>query len=167
MTFDKEQIVVWRGENYAPAEPEQFLNEDGSINFSANRSYGDEHQVNSGSSVCHISNSDDELLPSNSKLLATTSQWAPCLVFVIYFLTWGSSLCVYWWKREKLKATIWCITSWIWGYCSVLQSDHHDHEFSLSFFFSNLTWRILWRAQIYMTFPLLVAWICVYKWNYS
>lgn len=74
VTFDKEQIVVWRGENYAPAEPEQLVNEDGSINFSANRSYGDKHQVNSGSSVFHISNSDDELLPSNSKLLAATSQ---------------------------------------------------------------------------------------------
>ncbi|PIA47952.1 hypothetical protein AQUCO_01400507v1 [Aquilegia coerulea] len=74
VTFEKEQIVVWRGKNYAPAEPEQFLNDDGSFNFSANRFCGDEGQdIPCNTSSQYISHSSvDEMLPSDSKLLALT-----------------------------------------------------------------------------------------------
>ncbi|KAL5704599.1 hypothetical protein ACHQM5_023003 [Ranunculus cassubicifolius] len=65
VTFEKEQIVVWRGKNYVPPQPEELLNEDGSINFSINRSFsggGDD---------------EDELLSSNSKLLSGISSNTP------------------------------------------------------------------------------------------
>ncbi|KAF9609876.1 hypothetical protein IFM89_018961 [Coptis chinensis] len=69
VTFDKEQIVVWRGKNYVPPEPEQLHNDDGSVNFSTNRSFsGDEAEESSSNGMGqYISSSDDEMLPRIAK----------------------------------------------------------------------------------------------------
>ncbi|KAF6149303.1 hypothetical protein GIB67_026159 [Kingdonia uniflora] len=61
VTFEKEQIVVWRGKNYAPIEQSESF--DYQVDVSENNS------SSKNSSQYISSDSDDEMLDSDSKLL--------------------------------------------------------------------------------------------------
>ncbi|MCL7047510.1 hypothetical protein MKW94_023825 [Papaver nudicaule] len=69
VTFKKEQIVLWRGENYTPPEPGQFVVEDNSFNYLVGGSSDIVEEDSNSNSSNESFSSDDELLSPDSKLL--------------------------------------------------------------------------------------------------
>ncbi|OVA13666.1 RNA-binding [Macleaya cordata] len=75
VTFDKEQIVVWRGKNYTPTksgDSGQFGNDDESFDYlvSGSSCGVEENSSSSGNTISYqSSSSDDELLSSDCRLL--------------------------------------------------------------------------------------------------